>query len=155
MTIVEAVARGAATLKDIGVAIGCTRSATHRLIQSLVQAGFLCRDTKIGYGLGPKLDELGTLARDRSPLLSVALPHLHILAAKTQETVNISVVQGQEILYLERLKVSWKQDAVKGWLQDAACADSHGKGVVVDWPESGWREIYRLTSTSWYARALQ
>ena len=58
MTIVEAVARGAATLKDIGVAIGCTRSTTHRLIQSLVQAGFLCRDTKIGYGLGPNSSSL-------------------------------------------------------------------------------------------------
>ncbi len=67
LAIVEAVASGAATQKDIEAVIGCTRSTTHRLIQSLVQAGFLCRDTKGGYALGPRLVELGALARGRSP----------------------------------------------------------------------------------------
>src|SRR5690349_25104846 len=90
LSVVEAVARGAATLKDIGLAIGCTRSTTHRLVQSLAQAGFLYRDRKIGYTLGPRLVELGILSRDRSPLLSLALPHLQTLAERTQETVHIS-----------------------------------------------------------------
>ena len=144
MTIVEAVARGAATLKDIGVAIGCTRSTTHRLIQSLVQAGFLCRDTKIGYGLGPKLVELGTLARDRSPLLSVALPHLHILAAKTQETVNISVVQGQEILYLEKIEGRHgNRMRSKVGCRMPLALTAMGKALLLNSPESGWREIYQ------------
>ena len=121
MAIVEAVARGAATLKDIGVAIGCTRSTTHRLIQSLAQAGFLSRDRKIGYALGPRLVELGTLARDRSPLLSVALPHL--------QTHQRRARAGDPVSRKDR-KSAWNQDAVEGGLQDAACTDRHGQGVV-------------------------
>jgi DNA-binding IclR family transcriptional regulator len=144
MAIVEAVARGAATLKDIGVAIGCTRSTTHRLIQSLAQAGFLSRDRKIGYALGPRLVELGTLARDRSPLLSVALPHLQTLAAKTQQTVHISVVQGQEILYLEKIESrhGTRMRSKVGCRMPLALT-AMGKALLLDSPESGWREIYQ------------
>src|SRR3954469_16544451 len=136
MTIVEAVARGAATLKDIGVAIGCTCSTTHRLIQSLVQAGFLCRDTKIGYGLGRIWPRSKTrrawhpCARPVAPAFCspAALEHLSSEDAgncKHQRRARA----GNPVSRKDR-RSACKQDAVKGWLQDAACADSHGEGVV-------------------------
>lgn len=80
LAILEAVAGGARDMRAIGAALGTTRSTTHRLVSSLVQARYL-RQVQGGYLLGPKLIELGTIALEQMPLTAVARPHLEALAS--------------------------------------------------------------------------
>jgi len=75
LAILEAAANGARDLRAFGAALGTTRSTTHRLVSSLVQARYL-RQVQGGYLLGPKLIELGTIALEQMPLTAVARPHL-------------------------------------------------------------------------------
>mgnify|MGYP001009344890 CR=1 FL=1 len=68
LAVIDAVAQGACSLADIGAAIGCTRSTTHRLIAALVQADYLraLGGSSGGYQLGPRLIELGYAYEQRS-----------------------------------------------------------------------------------------
>ncbi len=79
LAILEAAAAGVRDLRTFGAALGTTRSTTHRLVSSLVQARYL-RQVQGGYLLGPKLIELGTIALEQMPLTTVARPHLASLA---------------------------------------------------------------------------
>ena len=73
LAILEAAAAGVRDLRTFGAALGTTRSTTHRLVSSLVQARYL-RQVQGGYLLGPKLIELGTIALEQMPLTAVARP---------------------------------------------------------------------------------
>ena len=57
LAIIEACARGARDMRAFAAALGTTRSTTHRLVHSLVQARYL-RQVPQGYLLGPKLIEV-------------------------------------------------------------------------------------------------
>ncbi|HKT95438.1 MAG TPA: helix-turn-helix domain-containing protein, partial [Paraburkholderia sp.] len=64
LAILEAAAAGVRDLRSFGAVLGTTRSTTHRLVSSLVQARYL-RQVQGGYLLGPKLIELGTIALEQ------------------------------------------------------------------------------------------
>jgi hypothetical protein len=55
------------------------------------------------YAIGTRLLERATLAGGRLTLRDAALPYRQELYAVTPETVNLAVLDGPEILYLEKL----------------------------------------------------
>ncbi|SIT42065.1 Transcriptional regulator, IclR family (fragment) [Paraburkholderia piptadeniae] len=89
-------------LRTFGAALGTTRSTTHRLVSSLVQARYL-RQVQGGYLLGPKLIELGTIALEQMPLTTVARPHLESLAELTHDTIHLGVRDGDDVLYIDKI----------------------------------------------------
>src|SRR6201985_2395097 len=102
LAILEAAAAGARDLRSFGAALGTTRSTTHRLVSSLVQARYL-RQVQGGYLLGPKLIELGTIALEQMPLTAVARPHLESLAEQTLDTIHLGVRDGDDVLYIDKI----------------------------------------------------
>ncbi|GAB7538443.1 IclR family transcriptional regulator [Burkholderia sp. 3C] len=102
LAIIEAIAGGARDMRAIGAALGTTRSTTHRLVSSLVQARYL-RQIQGGYLLGPKLIELGTVALEQMPLTAVARPHLEALADATLDTIHLGVRDGDDVLYIDKI----------------------------------------------------
>ncbi|BAO87363.1 IclR family transcriptional regulator [Caballeronia cordobensis] len=102
LAILEAAANGARDLRSFGAALGTTRSTTHRLVSSLVQARYL-RQVQGGYLLGPKLIELGTIALEQMPLTAVARPHLQALADHTHDTIHLGVRDGDDVLYIDKI----------------------------------------------------
>lgn len=102
LAILEAAAAGARDMRAFAAALGTTRSTTHRLVNSLVQARYL-RQTQNGYLLGPKLIELGTIALEQMPLTTVARPHLERLAQATLDTVHLGVRDGDDVLYIDKI----------------------------------------------------
>jgi DNA-binding IclR family transcriptional regulator len=102
LAILEAAAAGARDLRTFGAALGTTRSTTHRLVSSLVQARYL-RQVQGGYLLGPKLIELGTIALEQMPLTAVARPHLEALAEHTHDTIHLGVRDGDDVLYIDKI----------------------------------------------------
>lgn len=102
LAILEATAAGARDLKSLGLALGMTRSTTHRLVSSLVHERYL-RHGPHGIALGPRLIELGAAALDQMPLTTVARPHLEALAAITRDTVHLGVRDGDDVLYVHKI----------------------------------------------------
>jgi len=148
MAIIEAVAGGAHTLSPIGERIGCTRSTTHRLVTALVQAGYLRHSATSGTGvrtylLGPKLVEMGFLAREMLPVVQAARRHLDALAALTQDTVHLGITEGTEVLYLDKLSGQRGLEMRSRIGKRMPMASTGvGKALMLDLPEAQWRSLY-------------
>lgn len=80
------------------------KSNVHRLLQGLVYQGFARKEPETGrYELTMKLWELGAKVFQRLDLRREALPYMQLLAEETQETVHLSILEGVEVLYLEKI----------------------------------------------------
>jgi DNA-binding IclR family transcriptional regulator len=90
---------GLAELSDV---TGLPKSTLHRLADQLCQVGWVERDPG-GYRVGMRLYELGSLAVESNGMHDAALPHLQALASRTGMAAQLAVLDGAEIVYLERI----------------------------------------------------
>jgi len=89
-------------LSDVAARSGLGKATVHRLLTALVQVGFVDR-SEAGklYRLGYALFALGTTAR-RFEVVELARPALLRLAAETEDTVFLSIRDGDEALCADR-----------------------------------------------------
>ena len=103
LDVIDAVIDGPITLADLAAKLGLTRSTTHRLATALIDRRYLTFVPRLGYHFGPKLLELGFHAQQQTDLVQVARPHLEDLAAATEDTVHLGVVDSERALYLDKI----------------------------------------------------
>ena len=92
----------AMSLKDISEQTGLHPSTTHRILNDLTIGRFVDRPEAGSYRLGMRLLELGNLVKARLNVRDAALAPMRELHRLTQQPVNLSVRQGDEIVYIER-----------------------------------------------------
>ncbi len=93
---------GSATLKILSAETGLHPSSAFRILSSLVEHGLIERDAKATYRLGYRLLQLGSRVHKRIDLYRDARPVLEALRDELHETVNLTVRQGNEVVYVER-----------------------------------------------------
>ena len=92
-------------VSDIARRLGVAKSTAHRLLQTLVSRGFVEQDQTTGhYRLGIHLYELGQLALARNELRHAALSTVRQVAQATRLTVNFSVPEGADVVFVERIE---------------------------------------------------
>ena len=94
---------GQLTLSQISRRTGVPRSSVHRMLDRLVALRWIRRDG-LHYQLGLRLVELGTLAVQQDRLHGAALPYLRELRRATGSTVHLAVLDGADVVYLEKLE---------------------------------------------------
>lgn len=90
------------SLKALALETGLHPSTAHRILNDLVSSRLVDRSDNGGYRLGMRLLELGTLVKARLSVRETALVPMRELHRLTGQTVNLSVRQGDEIVYIER-----------------------------------------------------
>lgn len=90
------------TLAQIVRRTGLPRSSAHRMLERLVSMRWLHREGR-DYTLGLRLMELGSLAVHQDRLHATALPHLQELQRVTGFVVHLAVLEGDDLVYLEKL----------------------------------------------------
>ncbi|WP_437194029.1 IclR family transcriptional regulator [Planctomicrobium sp. SH527] len=100
---VLAAADGQMPLVAIVTELGYHKPTVHRLLQELVSLGYVSRVEKGKYQITPKLRRL-TLGRLDDRLAEVADRFLRELHDKTGETVNLGVLRGVNVRYLQVLE---------------------------------------------------
>jgi DNA-binding IclR family transcriptional regulator len=93
---------GLSSLKDISEQTGLHPSTTHRILNDLVCGRYVDRPEPGQYRLGMRLLELGNFVKGRLNVRDAALKPMRDLHQLTQQPVNLSVRQGDEIVYIER-----------------------------------------------------
>ena len=93
----------AMTLKDISDKAGLHPSTAHRILNDLVLGRFADRPQPGSYRLGMRLLELGNLVKGRLNVRDAAIAPMRELHKLTQQPVNLSMRQGDEIIYVERV----------------------------------------------------
>lgn len=92
----------ALSLKEIAARAQLHTSTTHRILNDLTLGRFVDRPEPGHYRLGLRLLELGNLVKDRLSVRDAALSPMRELHRSIQQPVNLSVRQGDEIVYIER-----------------------------------------------------
>ncbi|MBK6867448.1 MAG: IclR family transcriptional regulator [Burkholderiales bacterium] len=90
------------SLKEISQQTGLHPSTTHRILNDLAVGRFIDRPEAGSYRLGMRLLELGNLVKGRLNVRDAALEPMRELHKLIQQPVNLSVRQGDEIVYIER-----------------------------------------------------
>jgi DNA-binding IclR family transcriptional regulator len=92
----------AISLKEISEKTGLHPSTTHRILNDLVIGRFVDRPEAGSYRLGMRLLELGNMVKGRLNVRDAALTPMRELHKLIQQPVNLSMRQGDEIVYIER-----------------------------------------------------
>jgi DNA-binding IclR family transcriptional regulator len=91
------------SLKELALATSLHPSTAHRILNDMVLGRFVDRGEQAGsYRLGMRLLELGNLVKARLSVREAAIEPMRELHRRTGQTVNLSVRQGDEIVYVER-----------------------------------------------------
>jgi IclR family pca regulon transcriptional regulator len=91
-------------IADIADELGMSRSTTHRYVITLVALGFVEQGASRKYRLGLRVTDLGMSALNSTGLREHSRPYLEELRQRTSYTVSLSVLDGPEILYVDRAR---------------------------------------------------
>jgi DNA-binding IclR family transcriptional regulator len=94
------------TLTELADRAGLPVPTAHRLVAELANWGALSRTASGDYVIGRRLWDIGLLAPLQAGLVELASPYLHDLYGATLATVHLAVRDGEEVLYLDRLRGS-------------------------------------------------
>ena len=83
-------------------ATGLTRAATRRFLLTLADLGYVRSDGRL-FALTPRVLELGYAFLSSLSLPEVAEPHLERLVAEVHESSSVSVLDGDDIVYVARV----------------------------------------------------
>jgi IclR family pca regulon transcriptional regulator len=94
-------------VSELAREIGLSRSTTHRYVATLAALGYLEQDEVTRrYRLGPRVLDLGFSAINSMELREISVPHLQRLSDETGHTVNMAILDGADIVYVERCRSS-------------------------------------------------
>src|ERR1700691_4272948 len=91
-------------IADIADDLGMSRSTTHRYVITLVALGYLEQGASRKYRLGLRVTDLGMSALDSTGLRKHSHPELEELRQLTSYTAGLGVLDGEEILYVDRAR---------------------------------------------------
>lgn len=128
--------------REIGVTelsrrLGIGKSTAHRLLHTLAEERLLERDSYTGaYRLGLAMYELGSVVSAHTDIHEACSPVIDELRNATRETVQVGVLDGREVVYVERRE---SPQAIRlfgrvGHRNDAYCT-STGKVLLAFLPE--------------------
>jgi IclR family KDG regulon transcriptional repressor len=131
------------TLTEISERVKLHKSTVHRVLATLENAGFLEHDPATAkYRLGLRLLELASLVLEHVDLRRQAWPYLVRLAHEYRETVDLGILNGTDIIYLEVIESPQRVKlAVARGQRLPVCCTASGKAMLAFLPEKQVRQI--------------
>lgn len=152
LTVLERVAssdepRGVTELAE---ELPLTKSNVHRILKTLEAAGYLARDEATRrYTLTLKLWELGSGVVSRMDLRVEAAPYMKRLSELTKESVHLSLLDGNDVIYIDKVDSS---EPVQAYSHVGGRAPAHcvatGKALLA------WQPASDLEQRSTHLRAF-
>lgn len=90
------------TLSEVARITGLPRAVARRFLHTLVELGYMRTDGR-RFALRPKILELGYAYLSSMTLPEIAMPHLELLVEKVRESSSVSVLDGDEVVYVARV----------------------------------------------------
>lgn len=139
LDVLEALADGEEPLgvTELARRVGATKSAAYRILANLERRGYVSKDgTTARYSLGTRLAFLGHQSLGSFDVRTVARPILEDLARQFHETVNLGVIDGDDIVYIDMIESNHGlRMAAKVGARDAVYATALGKAILAFLPE--------------------
>jgi IclR family KDG regulon transcriptional repressor len=133
-------------LREIATKTGINKSTAYRFLSHLEAEGYLFRDDAGTFMLGARLAHLGTGVSFQAMLCRISRPILESLRSVTDETVNLAVLDGAQIVYLDVLESqnTFRLASPVGMRRPALCT-SLGKAIIANLEDA--RQIEEILSS--------
>ena len=133
------------TLTQISERVGIHKSTVHRLLATLESRRLVQRDEASGtYHLGSRLMEMAFLVLQNNDVQRLATPYMERLAAEHRETVDLAILDGTDVVYLQVVESPQrvKLAAAPGQRLPAFCTAT-GKAFLAYLPEEQVQDILK------------
>ena len=105
LVILELLAREGMTATDIQNRLELNKSTVHRLMMTLLNRGFVERNDQTGiYQIGLKMVEISSIRLNHVELKTEALPYLHQLANKLNQSIQLAIYDEGEAVFIEKIE---------------------------------------------------
>jgi len=137
--LIDLVAEGLDSLADIAKASAMSRSTTHRLLATLVEHNYLAMDAK-RYTLGYRLLELGEQKKRSLNFVDALHKVLIQYAERTSDTIHLAVLDGKDIVLIDRVAGS-RQLQIDSFIgqRATACTTAVGKVLIGQTDPRDWK----------------
>lgn len=95
---------GPISLASLVSELGWTKPSVYRLVRTLEAIGGLRMQEDRGYVLGPALITIGQAALRATRLQDIARPRMEALREQLDETIVLTVLDGDEVVYVDRIE---------------------------------------------------
>jgi IclR family acetate operon transcriptional repressor len=129
-------------LVEICRIVNLPKPTVYKYLQTLREAGFVLYDPECEcYWLGPNAWSLGRTVDPSLRVREVARPIMQQLRDRFGETVNLGVLHGDEVVYLEMAlsRQALRMQATIG-SHDPAYTTSLGRAMIAFLPQERWRQ---------------
>lgn len=132
-----------AKLEHLAQISGIKKTSCFRVLKTLSKAGFLVRDPDSkSYWLGPKTILIGLAGLGSQGVREIALPFMRELRDKTGVTVNLGILIGTEVIFVERLQSTYiMESSLRVGSRLPAHCSSMGKAILAFLPDEETQEI--------------
>ena len=122
-----------------------TRAAARRFLHTLVDLGYMRTDGRL-FSLRPRVLELGYAYLSGLTLTEIALPHMEALVAQVHESCSVSVLDGEDVVYVARVPTKRIMTvAINVGTRFPAYATSMGRVMLAAQPPA-WIDNYLATT---------
>ncbi len=137
-------------IAELASALSMSRSTTHRYAATLAQLGYLEQNSARRYRLTPRCADVGLAALGSMALHECSRPYLQELRRVTGWTVSLAILDGAEVMLVERLR-GWRGlQEIDLRLGSSARLPVHctamGKVLLAGLPEAELRELLAAVS---------
>jgi DNA-binding IclR family transcriptional regulator len=134
------------SIRELANLVNLPRSIVHRLIVTLESEKYVQKNpARPGYKLGSKLWTLGYVAVQGTEIKEIARAELEDLAHKTSELVVLAVIDGREVVYLDKIDCP---QPVRAYLPIGGRAPAHcistGKAILAYRPNE---DVMNITAS--------
>jgi len=131
------------SLTQIAESVHMSKTTVHRLLTTLENKRFITRDKVTGlYRLGFRFIEMASLVLQDVQLHRWSQPYLKSLSAEFGETVDLSILDGSYVIYLEVIESPQRVKLAAAVGQRLpACFTASGKALLAYLPEDQVRKI--------------
>lgn len=129
------------SLSQIARRVQLPKTSVFRYLHTLQEFGFVSHDAQTDrYRIGLRLWELGQLTDERVRIREIALPFMRELGNRYKETVNLGVLDHDDIVYLEMVGSphSLRTQAEVG-SRNPVYSTALGKAILAFIPVEQWR----------------
>ena len=134
--------KGGLSVSEVAAHLDIHRSVSHRYLATLRDLGYLIQEPSSHYRLSFRLFELGMQVINTLEINQIARPFMLELAKATNESVNFGLLDGNEIIYIDKIQSSeiLRMDLAIGTRVPVYCA-ALGKAILAYLPEEEQKSI--------------
>ena len=143
LDIMDQVIDGPIRAVDLARKLGMSKTTAHRLVHALKSRGYLSV-SRDGFGLGPKLLELGVMANEQIDFVQAARPFMERLSEDTGFCVFVGKREGDFSRHLDRVTGRQRLRVATAPGDRRPIAETGlGKALLLDEDDKTWEALYR------------